>query len=140
MICFKPFRRASIITSFILNFISPSFKDLFSIVLIFLTSAIISVFTSSGIQTAKSGYARVSRLLGQDAKLQLINIKEFAAARGYELINEYIDEDISGAVEKRRGLDQLMADASKGKFQVVIVSAHNKPRRLQQFQKCPDHR
>lgn len=68
-------------------------------------------------------YARVSRLLGQDAQLQITNIKEFAEARGYELINSYVDEGISGTVEKRRGLDQLMADASKGKFQVVIVSA-----------------
>lgn len=68
-------------------------------------------------------YARVSRLLGQDAQLQITNIKEFAAARGYDLVNMYIDEGISGTVEKRKGLDQLMADASKGKFQVVIVSA-----------------
>lgn len=78
---------------------------------------------SNGQPVKAVAYARVSRLLAQDASLQITNIKEFAAARGYELINEYIDEGISGAVERRRGLDQLMADASKGKFQVVIVSA-----------------
>ena len=79
--------------------------------------------SNNGQRVKAVAYARVSRLLGQEAQLQITNIKEFAAARGYELIGEYIDEGISGTVEKRRGLDQLMADASKGKFQVVIVSA-----------------
>jgi DNA invertase Pin-like site-specific DNA recombinase len=65
----------------------------------------------------------VSRLLGQDPKLQLINIREFAAARGYDLIAEYVDEGISGTTERRHGLDQLLADARRGKFQVVITVA-----------------
>lgn len=79
--------------------------------------------SNNGQRVKAVAYARVSRLLGQDAQLQITNIKEFAMARGYDLTSVYIDEGISGVTEKRRGLDELMADASKGKFQVVIVSA-----------------
>jgi DNA invertase Pin-like site-specific DNA recombinase len=79
--------------------------------------------SGNGQRVKAVAYARVSRLLGQDAQLQITNIREFAAARGYDLINEYIDEGISGTTEKRKGLDELLADASKGKFNVVIVTA-----------------
>lgn len=78
---------------------------------------------SNGQPVKAVAYARVSRLLGQDAQLQITNIKEFAAARGYDLVNVYVDEGISGVTEKRKGLDELLAAASKGKFNVVIVTA-----------------
>jgi DNA invertase Pin-like site-specific DNA recombinase len=68
-------------------------------------------------------YARVSTILGQDPELQLIHIRQYAEARGYELIKEYVDEGISGTIERRPGLDQLTADARRGKFSVVITAA-----------------
>jgi hypothetical protein len=43
-----------------------------------------------------------------------------AAARGYELVGEYTDT-ISGTKSKRPGLDKLMADASRGRFDIVMA-------------------
>ncbi|MGE3684296.1 MAG: recombinase family protein [Bdellovibrionales bacterium] len=68
-------------------------------------------------------YARVSRLLGQDPKLQLIGVRQFAEARGYDLVTEYVDEGISGSTERRPGLDRLIADARQRKFDVIVTAA-----------------
>ena len=69
-------------------------------------------------------YARISTLLkGQSVQNQLVPIREFAEARGFELTKEYIDEGISGSRETRPGLDQLVRDARHGKFKVIIVAA-----------------
>jgi DNA invertase Pin-like site-specific DNA recombinase len=43
-----------------------------------------------------------------------------AAARGYEIVGEYTDT-ISGTKSKRPGLDKLMADARRGRFDIVMV-------------------
>ncbi|MGK5087938.1 recombinase family protein [Bdellovibrionota bacterium FG-2] len=67
-------------------------------------------------------YARVSTLLGQDPENQLVGIRQFAQARGFDLTREYVDEGISGARERRPGLDNLIKDGRAGKFKVVIVS------------------
>lgn len=67
------------------------------------------------------GYARVSTLLGQDVQNQLVGITELAEHRGYTYLESYIDEGISGKKEKRPGLDQLIKDAKKGKFSILIV-------------------
>jgi DNA invertase Pin-like site-specific DNA recombinase len=48
-----------------------------------------------------------------------------AAARGYELVGEYTDT-ISGSKAKRPGLDQLMADARRSKFDVAMVWAFDR--------------
>jgi DNA invertase Pin-like site-specific DNA recombinase len=45
-----------------------------------------------------------------------------AAQRGYEIVREYTDR-ISGAKARRPGLDELMADHRRGKFDVVLVWA-----------------
>jgi DNA invertase Pin-like site-specific DNA recombinase len=42
-------------------------------------------------------------------------------ARGFNLEKTYSDEGISGATEKRKGLDQMLADAKRGHFKVLIV-------------------
>ncbi len=65
-------------------------------------------------------YARVSTLLGQDPENQLVGIREFAIARNFDLKKEHIDF-ISGAKEKRPGLDQLIIDARNGKYKVIII-------------------
>ena len=41
-----------------------------------------------------AGYARVSTLLGQDASLQITNLKQAASTRGYEWVGSY--REISG--------------------------------------------
>lgn len=48
-----------------------------------------------------------------------------AAQRGYEIFREYSDQ-ISGARARRPGLDQLMADARRGQFDVVMAWASDR--------------
>ena len=64
-------------------------------------------------------YVRVSSL-DQNPKMQLLDLRPLAAARGYQIVGEYTDT-ISGSKAKRPGLDQLMSDARRGKFDVVMV-------------------
>ena len=67
-------------------------------------------------------YARISTANhGQDAEMQLRELREYAIRRGWTISGEYVDEGISGAKEKRPELDRMMADAHKRKFDVVAV-------------------
>ena len=69
-----------------------------------------------------AAYFRISTLVhGQDIANQLEPIKQVASARGFDLVKVYKDEGISGATERRRGLDQLLADSKRGVFRVLIV-------------------
>jgi len=69
-------------------------------------------------------YMRVSTL-DQHPETQLHDLKQLAAQRGYEIVNEYTDR-ISGVKARRPGLDQMMADARRGKFDVVLVWASDR--------------
>src|SRR5664280_44060 len=69
-------------------------------------------------------YLRVS-ILDQHPETQLYDLRQLAQQRGYEIVQEYTDK-ISGAKAKRPGLDQLMADARHGRFQVVVVWAFDR--------------
>jgi DNA invertase Pin-like site-specific DNA recombinase len=67
-------------------------------------------------------YARVSTTNhGQDVNLQTRELEQFATARGWHLVDSYLDIGISGSKDKRPELDRLMADAHKRRFDVVIV-------------------
>jgi DNA invertase Pin-like site-specific DNA recombinase len=67
-------------------------------------------------------YARVSTTNhGQDVTVQTRELQQFAEARGWRLIDSYLDLGISGSKDKRPELDRLMADAHRRKFDVVIV-------------------
>ena len=56
-------------------------------------------------------YARVSTEdRGQDPELQLVPMREHAAARGWEVI-EYVDQASAGDLRGRRGWRQLLEDA-----------------------------
>ena len=66
-------------------------------------------------------YMRVSTV-DQHPETQLHDLRTLAAQRGFEIIHEYTDR-ISCAKAKRPGLDQLMADARRGKFDVLLVWA-----------------
>jgi DNA invertase Pin-like site-specific DNA recombinase len=48
-----------------------------------------------------------------------------AKQRRYEIVHEYTDT-ISGAKSKRPGLDQLLADAGRRRFDVVLVAAFDR--------------
>jgi DNA invertase Pin-like site-specific DNA recombinase len=64
-------------------------------------------------------YVRVSTA-EQNADLQQTELKEYAAFRKWQIAGVYSDT-ISGAKDKRPALDRLMADAKRGKFDVVAV-------------------
>ncbi len=67
-------------------------------------------------------YARVSTTNhGQDVNVQTRELEQFAQARGWHLVDSYLDLGISGSKDKRPQLDRLMTDAHKRRFDVVIV-------------------
>jgi len=67
-------------------------------------------------------YARVSTTNhGQDVSTQTRDLEQFARARGWRLVDSYLDVGISGSKDSRPQLDRLMADAHKRLFDVVIV-------------------
>jgi DNA invertase Pin-like site-specific DNA recombinase len=77
-------------------------------------------------------YLRVSTV-DQHPETQLYDLRQMAAQRGYEIVHEYTDR-ISGAKARRPGLDQMMADARHGRFDVVLVWASDRiPRSVKHF-------
>ena len=65
-------------------------------------------------------YARVSTR-DQSCELQLRDLRAYCAARGFELIREYIDVGQSGASDSRPQLNALMGEARKRKFDAIVV-------------------
>jgi len=64
-------------------------------------------------------YTRVSTQ-EQKTDLQLMDLKEYVRRRDYEIFNTY-EDIVSGAAKERKALDQLMDDANKRKFDIVLV-------------------
>jgi len=71
-------------------------------------------------QTRAALYARVSTQ-DQDVGLQLEELRRLAQQRGWEVIDEYTDQGVSGAKEGRPGLDRLLSDGQAGLFDVLLV-------------------
>jgi DNA invertase Pin-like site-specific DNA recombinase len=69
-------------------------------------------------------YMRVSTL-DQHPETQLYDLRQMAAQRGFEIVQEYTDR-ISGAKARRPGLDEMMRDARRGCFDVVLVWASDR--------------
>jgi len=69
-------------------------------------------------------YLRVSAL-EQHPETQLHDLRGLAAQRGFEIVHEYTDR-LSGAKAKRPGLEQLLGDARRGQFDVVLVWAFDR--------------
>src|ERR1017187_7193789 len=69
-------------------------------------------------------YVRVSTL-DQHPETQLYDLRQMAAQRGFEIVKEYTDK-ISGAKARRPALDQLLAEARKRRFDVVVVWAFDR--------------
>src|SRR5580700_8004950 len=69
-------------------------------------------------------YTRVS-CGDQHPETQLYDLRELAKQRRYEIVHEYTDT-ISGTRSKRPGLDQLLADARRHRFDIVLVSAFDR--------------
>ena len=69
-------------------------------------------------------YLRVSTL-DQHPETQVLDLRQLAVQRGFEIVAEYQDK-ISGVKAKRPGLDQLMADARRGQFDILLVWAFDR--------------
>src|SRR5436309_528840 len=63
-------------------------------------------------------YARVSTL-DQEPENQLQELRRYVEARGWQGI-EYVDKGVSGAKDRRPALDQVLADARRRRFDVVV--------------------
>ena len=66
-------------------------------------------------------YLRVSSV-DQHPETQLHDLRQLAAQRGFQIVQEYTDR-ISGVKAKRPGLGELMQDARRGRFDVVLIWA-----------------
>jgi DNA invertase Pin-like site-specific DNA recombinase len=69
-------------------------------------------------------YLRASSV-DQHPETQLYDLRQMAAQRGFEIVEEYTDR-ISGVKARRPGLDDLMRDARRGRFDVVLVWASDR--------------
>ena len=69
-------------------------------------------------------YLRVSTL-DQHPETQLYDLQQMVVQRDYQIVAEYTDR-ISGAKARRPGLDEMMADARCGRFDVVLVWASDR--------------
>ncbi len=69
-------------------------------------------------------YMRVSTV-DQHPESQLHDLRALAAQRGFQIVHEYSDK-ISGTKAKRPGLNDLLYDARRGQFDVVMVWAFDR--------------
>lgn len=66
-------------------------------------------------------YTRVSTSgKGQDTEVQARELREYAARRGWAVVQEYADNGVSGAKESRPALDRLLQDARRRKYDAVL--------------------
>ena len=65
-------------------------------------------------------YARVSTT-DQSTDSQLLDLRRYVQERGWDIFKEYVDEGISGTKDSRPALNELMNDAKKRKFDVLLV-------------------
>lgn len=70
-------------------------------------------------------YARVSTR-DQDPETQLQDLRRYAAARGFEVVAETVDVGVSGAKERRPGLDRVMALARGRAVDAVLVAGFDR--------------
>ncbi|RLC78739.1 MAG: hypothetical protein DRJ03_24745 [Chloroflexi bacterium] len=70
-------------------------------------------------------YARVSTGMrvedGFSIAAQLVEMREFAAARGWEVVAEFVDAGITGQTLDRPNLTALIAGVEDGAFDIVVV-------------------
>jgi len=58
---------------------------------------------------------------GQDVGLQLDELRQVAAQRGWQVAEEFIDEGVSGGKQSRPALDAMMSSVRAGEVDVVAV-------------------
>ena len=65
-------------------------------------------------------YIRVSTI-DQHPETQLHDLRQFASQRGLQIVKEYTDHGFSGTKARRPALDELMEDARRHRFDVLMV-------------------
>ena len=65
-------------------------------------------------------YIRVSRA-DQRPEMQADETAELVARRGWALVDTYLDHGVSGTRDRRPELDRLLADARRGRFDILLV-------------------
>ena len=65
-------------------------------------------------------YARVSHQSGS-CERQLIELREVAHNHGWNIVDEFVDEGVSGAKKNRPELDRMLLDAMSRKFEMVAT-------------------
>ena len=71
-------------------------------------------------------YARVSTQNGQNPEMQLRELREYCGRRGLEIADEYVDNGVSGAKERRPHLDRLLADCRRRMVDAVVVYRYDR--------------
>jgi len=66
-------------------------------------------------------YARVSTAKDQSCERQILELRQVAENHNWSVVDEYIDEGISGTKKSRPELDRMMKDALLRKFDVVAT-------------------
>jgi DNA invertase Pin-like site-specific DNA recombinase len=69
-------------------------------------------------------YVRTSTV-DQNLQTQLLDLQQMASQRGLDIVQQYSDQ-VSGTKARRPGLDRMMADARRGRFDVVLVWASDR--------------
>ena len=66
-------------------------------------------------------YARVSTTKEQSCERQILELRQIAENHNWKIVDEYVDEGISGAKRNRPELDRMLKDALLRKFDVVAT-------------------
>ena len=66
-------------------------------------------------------YARVSTTKDQSCERQILELRQVAENHNWSVVDEYIDEGISGTKKSRPELDRMLRDALLRKFDVVAT-------------------
>jgi DNA invertase Pin-like site-specific DNA recombinase len=65
-------------------------------------------------------YTRVSTL-DQNPQSQQLDLQQLASQRGFDVVKSYVDHGVSGTRTRRPGLDAMLCDARRGRFQVLLI-------------------
>ena len=76
--------------------------------------------TGTGTTPRVALYARVSTT-DQSTDSQLLDLRRYVLERNWDIFKEYVDEGISGTKDSKPALNELMNDAKKRRFDVVLV-------------------
>src|ERR1035441_7574325 len=62
----------------------------------------------------------------QNVSMQLDELRAYCERRGFSIVGEYTDSGISGSKESRPGLNLMMADARRRRFDAVLVYRYDR--------------